>query len=352
MPSKTKQQINKEFFEKKKDEVQICLECKIPVKYQSRVKHMLSKKHIENCKKTRSHFLDDYHAIHDKLGEPKAKITDLFREMYYLIQSEYFDEDDIEIPDDSEKWIQPKTNNDKEAAFVQQSAFIMFETISELFDDKISNVDTNTEAYALEELEEQFKQINLEDNDAKVKMMRFYRGLQTKQSSDVVDETTTAGIISVKKEEEEEEEEEEDEEEQEEEQEEEEEEEENNGIETYFIDETNWTTSHFPQIMDFRRLTKKTKERVLEEIAVNCSHVFDDERYLIDNIYAVLTEQEKLQYDIIYDDVYSCYKRFQYNNRIIEDDDEQQQTNILNWNNTEDDNENNEDETLDYDFKY
>jgi hypothetical protein len=318
MPSKTKAETNKQFFQKKKDETHICPDCNEPVKYQSRVKHLTSKKHLENMKKTRRDFMDEYLAVHAKLAAPKANLTEIFREMFYLIQTEYFDSDGCELPTDEEKWIQPKTNNDGERQFCENTAYVMREVLQDTFDKKIIN------AYGVEELNEwegvemRFHAVNTEAKDAKTNYLRFFRGLMEPPKPRVVQEAMVVADDGDKSDDTEEEE-------QEDEQEDaqEEEEEEEDGVDAFVVDETSYITSHFPSIYDFRRLTKLRKAHVLEEIGSNCADVFDDERYLVDRIYSALSENDNLQYIILYDDVYTCYKRFQYSLTVMMDEEQE-----------------------------
>lgn len=343
MSAKTKQEINREYFQKKKNEEHMCPECKIPVKFQSRQAHLKTKKHIENCKKEYAEFFVEFNALNKKLLEPTPNITDIMRKLYYLIQDEFFNEDGTEILTDVERWAAPEPKNPEETEFCDNTGFAMRTILKEMFDKKIRDLDSHKAVDEWERYETQFEKKNYEERDAKVFYLTVFRNLkapakeaipvegekeqeqaQDTAQSDTEDEEEQDDVLSANEDEEED---------------------DDNGNDTYKIDETNYITCHFPPLYEFRDLKKSKQEIVLEEIAVNCAHVFDDDkRVVIERIYEALSERDKLQYQILYDDIFSFYQR--YKAQLDSYRQSESSSDIQSTNGDQ------EEEMFEYDFKY
>jgi len=339
MSAKTKQEINREYFQKKKNEEHMCPECKIPVKFQSRQAHLKTKKHIENCKKEYSEFFEEYNALNKKLLEPTPNITDIMRKLYYLIQDEFFNEDGTEILTDEERWAAPEPKNAEEIDFCDNTGFAMRTILKEMFDKKIRALDLK-QSREWERYETQFEKKNYEERDAKIYYLIVFRNLKEpiKQAppveeeqeqeqaheiaqNDIEDEEEQDDVLSTNVDDD------------------------DYGNDTYTIDNTDFTTAFFPALYEFRDLKKSMQEIVLEEIAVNCGDIFeDDKRFVIERIYQALTERDKLQYQIIYDDIFTFYQRYKVQAESHQKSDYSSDTQSTNGDE--------EQELFEYDFKY
>jgi hypothetical protein len=79
----------------KKDGEVFCNACRIPVKLLSVFNHNKGKKHIENSKELTKDYFEEMVELFEKFKKTND-IQDISTQLYYLIQSEFFDEDGCE----------------------------------------------------------------------------------------------------------------------------------------------------------------------------------------------------------------------------------------------------------------
>lgn len=321
---------NKRFHDKQKSQTTYCEDCNKHIKTPTYRTHILTKKHLQNTLKERKTFFEEYLALHEKLTIEGQDVRKIFMDIKDLIEGEYCDEDGNEILPEEERYTDPLpfARNDVERDFCGTIGYMerQMETL-------IKKLNKTLPPYLsidyLEAKEKAYNNIraNIDDRDLKKKILFCFQDFMLPFPPNKEDNerhkkiqkwngtTKQATIIQEAKIEEASSGDDDDDEEEEEEEKamDVEEEEEDTGVDTYDADEENSTTAHFPTITDFRNLKKIKKEMVLEEIASNCAHVFEDERFLIDMIFEVLSEKESLKYDILYDDIISCYRRWKYN---------------------------------------
>ena len=325
MSLKTKQQINKDYYMSKKDTLIQCKECMMPIKYQSFKAHLKTDKHLANCKKQKASYLDTLKGAVAKLVDG-CNIEGVSKEIYYIIQQEYF----------LGQAAAPKDKKDAKPVIVisqdQKQAETLYEEIMALYDKRwdvladnahyerhkekyhkeVIKINTRYENIEKEFNKEQnsFRSYDIFKRDAIHYMTRVKeciitqiekmkaKMVEVEQQEDEPEQQQTVKVIGAVEDDEDA-------------QDVEGQDEDDYGNDTYKIDDTDITTAHFPQIYEFRDLKKSRQEIVLEEIAVNCAHVFDDDkRLVIERIYEALSERDKLIYQILYDDIFAFYQRY------------------------------------------
>lgn len=367
MSVKTKQQINKDYYLSKKDTLIQCKECMMPIKYQSFKAHLKTDKHIANCKMQKASYLDTLKGAVAKLVDG-CNIESVSKEIYYIIQQEYF-------------LGQPAAPKDKKDATPQvivisqdqKRAEALYEEIMALYDKRWdmlaenAHYERNKEKFHKdvirinERYEKLEKEINKEQNtfrsydifkkDAMNYMTRVKECLitqiekmkakmievvQPEEQEQQQEQQQTVKVIGAVENDDEDAEDDEDDEEQ---------DEDDYGNDTYKIDDTDFTTAFFPALYEFRDLKKSMQEIVLEKIAVNCADIFeDDKRFVIERIYQALTERDKLQYQILYDDIFTFYQRYKVQVESYQKSDTSSDTQSTNGDE--------EQELFEYDFKY
>jgi len=354
---------NKRFHDKQKSQTTYCEDCNKHIKTPTYRTHILTKKHLQNTMKQRKTFFEEYLELHEKLTVEGQDVRKIFMEIRDLIDGEYCDEDGNEIIPEDERYTDPLpfARNDVERDFCG-TVFYMEQQMEILIQKLNKTLPTYLSIDYLEKKQIAYNTIraNVDDKNLKKKLLFCFQDFMLPFPPNMEDEERHKKIqkwkknekpvktIQESKEEEEQVEEEqvevEEEEEEEEEEDQMEEEEEDNGVETYEIDTTNYITMFFPTIMDFRKLTKHKKEHVLEEIAVNCPEVFEENKYLIDSINSALSEKNSLQYDILYEDLFPVFKVYKSNIDLYKNEyqDEEQDENTIDEFGAE----------LNYDFKY
>jgi hypothetical protein len=159
----------KTYNKKLAEQEEYCDACCMKVKLISMPKHKLSKKHIEKVNKQSSNLMEE---VLEVLNNKSIKNDeDKLKQVYYLIQSQLFNEDGDEILPEEEFYSKPETKNKQEEDFCNQTMVLMNFEINEMLEklEGIAKIST------LETIDVLINKVDAMDRMAKRDLLSIYR---------------------------------------------------------------------------------------------------------------------------------------------------------------------------------
>ena len=161
------------FKESIKDDEVFCSACRIPVKRLSLFNHNKGKKHIENSKALTKDYYEEMLELFEKFKKTNG-CQDISTQLYYLIQSEFFDEDGCEIPSENDKKTDATTAEEKE--FVDKD----YASMGSILEEKLKTLKDRNLAF---NLSEQMEQIDATSKNSRQNYLDIFRTVNSSNST-------------------------------------------------------------------------------------------------------------------------------------------------------------------------
>lgn len=170
-----KKKYNQTYNKKLAEQEVYCDACCIKVKLISMPRHKQSKKHIEKANKQTSNLKEEVLALLNHKN-PKKSDDDILKDIYYLIQAQYFNEEGEEVLDQENFYTMPDTANLEEKNFCSQSISSIRMDLDSMFEEYSSL--SSILPSQLEPIEESYNKIDTMDTNAKKMFLSIFRRLK------------------------------------------------------------------------------------------------------------------------------------------------------------------------------